>query len=77
MRHFTLERYTRSIQTGAQTDALPRADQSVASAISGIWWSGVHTCTNGTSQSSPSCGLQDMATVIDAKTGAFVVGGTA
>ena len=43
----------------------------------GIWWSGVHTCTNGTSQSSPSCGLQDMATVIDAKTGAFVVGGTA
>jgi len=43
----------------------------------GISWTGVRTCSSGTMLSSPSCGLRDMGTVIDAKTGAFVVDGTA
>jgi hypothetical protein len=48
----------------------------------GLWWTGVRLCLSGmrpiqASPQSPSCRLRDMAAVIDAKTGAFVVDGTA
>jgi hypothetical protein len=48
----------------------------------GLWWTGVRICVGGgvrpiQSPQPPSCGLMDMAAVIDARTGAFVVSGTA
>jgi hypothetical protein len=44
----------------------------------GVWWTGVRICpAGGRIGGSGSCGLGNWATVIDAKTGAFVVGGTA
>lgn len=47
----------------------------------GIWWTGAQVCSTGgrlpiASPHTPQCAPGDLATVIDAKTGAFVVGGT-
>ena len=43
----------------------------------GVLWSGVQICpAGGRVGGSGQCGLGDWGTVIDAKTGAFIVGGT-